>query len=716
IYTGEITQAQVDAELAVVKTCVIIPPPPPVPAVLKHYYEFDDAWEISGLLTDSEGSVFGSRIGSPSKILAPPNGIKPETCSAAQVNRGAFHLNGLGVDTSVGEANSVTFWMYWDGSNSVMPFGWYIHDLWFYGGSFGFNSGNGDIYGIASAGLANGWHHVAAVFNNGRLRGNSLYIDGVLQTLTQQRSSPNNARAFAASSATISGWRLSSGYRFSGSLDEVKIYTGKVTQDQVNDDMAAKSCAPVSPYAYFTLDDFDLNGTPGEIVDNMGNANSARAEGTAAGVAPNPEGKVCYGVDVPADSEVFPSVAIDTGVDIDSDIGNTGTINFWYRSNEAWNSGNARMLFDASKNNASGNDPYFYLLLKNDGKLRFGLEDINDGDVRRDTAAALDFAADQWVHLSVVYSLPLATYKIYVNGVEQALTTVSNSISSSTIGQLDTLYFGDNRSTYFPGATPNSANGRFDEVRIYRSVLTVGQINADMNATHNCKIPPVKEDPAFAFNCVYSGLDPVAGRLYTRVAGSAFNFDVIALEDSNGDLLADGVETNFAKDSDRNITVELVDTSASGNCTTYPVLSPAVSQVMTFTAADAGIKASANMTVNKAYRSVACRVTDATDNPAVVACSSDSFSIRPASLTLDAPVLNNAGFENDPTAKAGESFVLSVTATPGYNGTPAIKAVDPITAHAGGSAGLLSGSFSAANLVTGTATGNTFSYSEVGNF
>jgi len=722
IYRGEITSTQINADLTAVKT-VCTPPPPPEPAVLKHYYEFDDAWDISGLLYDSEGNVDGTRVGSPSKVLSPASGVKPETCSAAEINRGAFHLDGLGVNTASGEANSVTFWMYWDGSNSVMPFGWHTHDLWFFGGNFGFNSGNGDIYGIASAGLSNGWHHVAAVFNNGRLQSNQLYIDGVEQVLTQRRSSPNNSRAVAATSATISGWRRDNGYRFSGQLDEVKVYTGTVTQNQVNDDMASKSCASVTPYAYFRLDEFALDGTPGEISDNIGNALAARALGTAEGVIATDENKkVCYGVEIPASTDPNPVVAIDTGIHVDSDIGNTGTINFWYKSNEAWNSGNARTLFDASKDNTSGNDPYFYLVLRDDGRLRFGIEDINDGDVRRDTNTAFSFAPDEWVHIAVVWSLPLNTYKIYVNGVEQPVTNVNNTKRVNIIGALDTLYFGDNRGDYHPGATDNSANGRFDEIRIYKSIVSAAQIQTDMNATHVCDIPPPSGEPAYAFNCVESGENELTGHLFTKVVGQSFKLDLYALENNDADPEPDAIETNFAKDADRTVKVQLVDVSGTTCEASTTILH---SQDVVFTAAEAGHKVAvdlpSDLIISNAYRAVQCRVIDETDAPTIVSgCSSDQFAVRPDAFALNIPVMAFSSETTGPKLKTGASFDLEVTSIAGYDGTPLIvipapqaTAIDP---HSGAVAtGILSGSFGVADKATGTATGS-FTYSEVGNF
>jgi len=73
--------------------------------------------------------------------------------------------------------------------------------------------------------------------------------------------------------------------------------------------------------------------------------------------------------------------------------------------------------------------------------------------------------------------------EIYING---ALAASQNTNSNGQIGALRTLYLGDNRSTYHPGGTANSANGIIDEVRIYDYVQTAGEIVTDQNATRPC--------------------------------------------------------------------------------------------------------------------------------------------------------------------------------------------------------------------------------------
>jgi hypothetical protein len=207
-------------------------------------------------------------------------------------------------------------------------------------------------------------------------------------------------------------------------------------------------------------------------------------------------------------------------------------------------------------------------------------------------------------------------------------------------------------------------------------------------------------DPVVAsgFNCIHSAAVDSSGRLYTRIVDSAFTVDVAALK------VDETLEADYASDQDRDITVQLVESDCS---------TPAsAAQTLTFEDADDGRKTSAAITVSSAYANVKCLVTDVSESASY--CSSDSFSIRPASLTLSTPTLNNAGFSGTPKAIAGSNFTLEVTTVPGYNGTPVIAG--SVDAHSGGTAGTLTGAFSAANINTGTATGTAFAYSEVGNF
>lgn len=225
----------------------------------------------------------------------------------------------------------------------------------------------------------------------------------------------------------------------------------------------------------------------------------------------------------------------------------------------------------------------------------------------------------------------------------------------------------------------------------------------------------------FGFNCVESGANALAGHLYTKLAGTAFSADVVALKDSDGNGAADAVETSYASDQDRTVTVELVDGSGATACASRTVLNPAVSQNLTFAKAnqpaEQGRKA-VSLTVSKAYANLRCRVTDSALSR--VGCSTDAFAVRPSSLAVastanaDATGVDPAA---TPTVKTGANFTLTATSNvTGYDGTPKIDATK-VEAHSGAaSTGAAAGSFPSANASTGVASGTAFTYGEAGYF
>lgn len=256
------------------------------------------------------------------------------------------------------------------------------------------------------------------------------------------------------------------------------------------DDVQIEACTSgaggTTPLAWFQLDEISgsLGGAAGELIDQQGNFNSARALGTSAGTDAVPA-QVCNGISVPLNTSNSAQYGIDTGIDVDADIGNQGSISFWYSSNTAWVGGGDRSLFDASPTTPP---EYFLLSLRNDGSLVFGLEDTSDGDFRIYTGVQ-NIAANTWVHLAATWDIN-GERRLYLNG---NLIGTESGTTNGTVGEFDTLYFGDNRSTYHPDGSANSANGIFDEIRVYQGVQTQAEIATDMNATHPCINSPVAE-------------------------------------------------------------------------------------------------------------------------------------------------------------------------------------------------------------------------------
>ena len=266
--------------------------------------------------------------------------------------------------------------------------------------------------------------------------------------------------------------------------------------------------------------------------------------------------------------------------------------------------------------------------------------------------------------------------------------------------------------TAFTIGTSGSVSVSVSPTTAGASTLSVGSVSptptnaADclntVTSSASCSFP-VSACPGGAnFDCLETAITPYAtgtSRLYTKLAGTGFSFDVVALNSTGA------VETNYVgtDGTAKTVTVQLVDASSN-------VLG---TQTATFSAGNTtGRTTAPSFTISSASASVGCKVTDSVASK--VGNSVDRFAIRPTVLTVTSPNATNTSSSGSPTFKAGsDSFNLTATAVAGYNGTPAI---DNTKLDGTTNAGTISGSFSAANNATGVAIGNAFTYSEVGNF
>jgi hypothetical protein len=213
-------------------------------------------------------------------------------------------------------------------------------------------------------------------------------------------------------------------------------------------------------------------------------------------------------------------------------------------------------------------------------------------------------------------------------------------------------------------------------------------------------------------------------RLYTKLASTAFVIDAVALQ--SGGALQSAFGGSVAVDLIANSTTGVA--LAANNC---PVSQTAVIPLGSASFASgrgpvagvsAGAAAFSGVAPNySAYPDVRVRFTCSVANcppGGVTACSTDNFAVRPQSFAVSSTNATQTGSSGAPTFKAGAgTFNLTATAVAGYNGTPAI--VNGVgNANIAGTpvAGAISGSFGAAPVATGIASGSAFTYSEVGNF
>ena len=234
-------------------------------------------------------------------------------------------------------------------------------------------------------------------------------------------------------------------------------------------------------------------------------------------------------------------------------------------------------------------------------------------------------------------------------------------------------------------------------------------------------VSPAASNPARCFNgatetcsmnfatasCNFDAVEPGAApktRLLTKLAGTAFNVDVLALTGSV-------VNTSYTG----TVTTDLVDAS-SASCPTGAGLTAA--QSLNFVAANAGRKP-ATFTYPGVAKNVRVRMAVGAGTPA---CSTDNFAIRPTSVTLStSPAMAMPPSATAaPVIKAGAAFSLNGTATAGYVGplaldTARLTAQTTVQDTSIASGGVV-GSFAPASLAVNAApalSGNA-SYSEVG--
>ena len=228
-------------------------------------------------------------------------------------------------------------------------------------------------------------------------------------------------------------------------------------------------CYTLTPILDYHFDELSWTGSADEVTDSSGNTYN----GTAVGGITTAIGKICNAAQIPNNNSASTFEAVDTGVDLDTVIGSSGTISLWYKGDNDWNSGSDKRLFDAT-----GGNKYFLAEIGSDGRVKFYFEDGSGGDYQKTTDSALSVEAGVWKHLTFVWDVTSITAKIFVDGVEQSVASGSNADGGTTaLSGLDTLYFGDNRdASYLTGES--SASGLIDEALVFDSVLTTSQIQA----------------------------------------------------------------------------------------------------------------------------------------------------------------------------------------------------------------------------------------------
>lgn len=235
--------------------------------------------------------------------------------------------------------------------------------------------------------------------------------------------------------------------------------------------------------ASYRFDEYQYTGRVGEVLDSSGNANHGLTVGSPISSS---TAVVCRALEVPANTTATQAGA-DTLLNVNASIGNSGGVTFHHRSTAAWTVGPAGMLIDGSANPAAP----FYLQRDANGALRFRITD-SAGTALTATTPVQNIAANTWTHVAISWRVAAGTnqsvIRIFVNG-SLAATTVGTT-TGALVGSLSTLLVGDARtSTASTGGTLNSANGFFDELRVYNYDIGPAEVALDRTDTRLCVSP-----------------------------------------------------------------------------------------------------------------------------------------------------------------------------------------------------------------------------------
>ena len=300
--------------------------------------------------------------------------------------------------------------------------------------------GAADNTSSGAALVANGWRHVAVTHaSNGDIR---YYVNGVLLTGAGNTDNSTGTLGNLGFAYQISG--LNTIELFDGALTDVRVYQGQLTAGEIQTAATVPNLV-----AYYALDEtsgasaFDSSG-----YQVGGTHTGSLVNGPLVGQA---SVNAYYGTAFRFDGN---SQEVNVG---NTDFGNL-TSNFtvaaWINPNDT--SGVQRIF--SSTASTSGTGWGFGL---NDDGFRFTTFNKKDYDL-----TSLGIAAGEWTHVAVVFGSGFdATF--YINGV--AVGTVAGSLAPGVTSDIFRIGNG-------PGG--ENFGGLIDEVRVYNTALTAGQINA----------------------------------------------------------------------------------------------------------------------------------------------------------------------------------------------------------------------------------------------
>jgi hypothetical protein len=124
--------------------------------------------------------------------------------------------------------------------NGGMIFGFNLYDVWTADGRIGFNTAQGDQYGISSTqvtnlGLLDQWkHYVFEMRSDVPYTNNKIYINSQNQSLSQLLGSEDSSnRNFNSGNGRISSWLNDNNYNIPMDLAQFRVYNRALTSQEI---------------------------------------------------------------------------------------------------------------------------------------------------------------------------------------------------------------------------------------------------------------------------------------------------------------------------------------------------------------------------------------------------------------------------------------------------------------------------------------------------
>ena len=310
------------------------------------------------------------------------------------------------------------------------------------------------------------WVHIAFVtsVDNGTW---ALYIDGELDN-----SGSESLSIQPASSLTLGGstWKLN-GEHYSGSLEDFRIYSGKLTPTEIEvlfESTKPEICNPFAAWWQFENNFLDSSSSD---THNLIPSNSP-----------------LFGFSDPGPANTVGNESTCSYVSFDgsnyASIDDSGDFNFQDLSVSTW-------VYPTSYPRSGlrslvSKDEHFEFHINTRGQLYWWWR--TPGGRSHTLTSSASLPLNVWTHVAVVYD-SIGKQYMYINGELAKSASFADGLANTPCDFYIGTDVGTGSSTSCGGViSSRNFQGHMDEVHIYDSVLTESEIQDDLNVVHSCSL------------------------------------------------------------------------------------------------------------------------------------------------------------------------------------------------------------------------------------